>query len=473
MNLSQQLVHKQTQRLVMTHDLRQSIELLPLSNLELSEKIQSELIENPLLEEVLNLDKPQTPEMFSLSEVRNIEKEKSLKDNDLSWHDILSNSYRKASPDAADKNQKFIEASPRKQSLTDHLNSQLRLMNLTEDELSIGEILISMLDERGFFPFSYEEISKELHIELDLLKKILSQIQLLEPYGIGARNVRESLLIQARQIEGTDTTLYRLIDGYFSDIEKMDFKKIIRSMKITEEELKVLLENIVKKFDPYPASLFVTKRTDYITPDVIVKENEHEFIIIINDEWMPKLSINQLYKNQLSKTNSVVDKEYISTKLNSANWLIRSIEQRRQTLHRVVNSIIESQIDFFRGGIQNIKPLTLKDIAEKLGVHESTISRITTNKYVETSWGIFELKWFFSSGVRSSEGGKESSKKIHDIIKQLIKEEDTENPLSDQDIVEKVAEKGIEIARRTVAKYRKFLKILPSNRRKRLHSFKD
>ena len=473
MNLSQQLVHKQTQRLVMTHDLRQSIELLPLSNLELSEKIQSELIDNPLLEEVVSSDKSQMPEMFSLSEVKNIEKEKSLKDNDLSWHDILSNSYRKASPDAADKNQKFIEASPRKQSLIDHLNSQLRLMNLTEYELSIGEILISMLDERGFFSFSYQEISKELGIELDLLQKILSQIQLLEPYGIGARNVQESLLIQARQIEGTDTTLYRLIQDYFSDIEKMDFKKIIRSMKITEEELKVLLENIVKKFDPYPASLFVAKRTDYITPDVIVKEHEHEFVIIINDEWMPKLSVNQLYKNQLSKTNSTVDKEYISTKLNSANWLIRSIEQRRQTLHRVVNSIIESQIDFFRKGIQNIKPLTLKDIAEKLGVHESTISRITTNKYVETSWGIFELKWFFSSGVKSSEGGKESSKKIHDIIKQLIKEEDTENPLSDQDIVEKVAEKGIEIARRTVAKYRKILKILPSNRRRRLHSFKD
>lgn len=470
--LSQQLVQKQTQKLVMTADLRQSIELLPLSTLELADKIQAELIDNPLLEEVFNPEKPKTPELYSVTEVRDKEKRELSKSTEANFQDLynIDGPYRHDN-EARDKNQSMIEASPLREKLSDHLMSQLRLLDLTEKELEIGEILISMIDDHGFITTPFEDIAKEMDLSLKSIKKVIRSIHQLDPIGIGASSIQETLMIQAQIVKPEDENLYILLRDHFKDLEKLDYKKISKAMKISEEKVEQIAKSI-KKLEPYPATLYISKKTDYIVPDVVVKETDGEFTIHINDEWIPKISINKEYKNVLVKSCSAADKEFITTRVNSAQWLIRSINQRRQTLYRVMNSIIDFQIDFFKNGINDLKPLTLKDIADKLNMHESTISRITTNKYVQTSWGILELKWFFSSGLKSTEGGKESSKKIHDMIRTLVKEESEDNPLSDQDIVDIMGKRGIEIARRTVAKYRKILKILPSNRRKRIRDLK-
>lgn len=473
MAIGHQLIQKQTQRLVMTQDLRQSIELLPLSNLELSDKIQDELIENPLLEEVINPEKLKSPELFPVSEVKNLEKKELQKSSDVSWQDIVAlDSSRRNYADQPDKKQMFLESSPLVSSLTDHLNSQLRLLNISEKEMEIGEILISMLDEKGFIANCVDELARELQISVETIQKVMAHIQQLDPVGMATIGIQQTLIVQAIILFPNDKDLHSMLREHFDSLEKMDYKKIIKELKINDERM-YELSAMVKKLEPYPASLYSSRKTDYIVPDIIIKDTENEFNIMINDEWIPKLSVNKEYKQALINLKNNNDKEFIASRMSSAQWLIRSINQRRQTLYRVVNSIVEFQIDFFRNGINHIKPLTLKDIAEKLAVHESTISRITTNKYVQTSWGIFELKWFFSSGVNSSKGGKESSKKIHEMIKNLVKNEDPESPLSDQDIVDEINTRGIEIARRTVAKYRKILKILPSNRRKKMKKVGD
>jgi RNA polymerase sigma-54 factor len=467
MGLSQILVQKQTQKLVMTQDLRQSIELLPLSTLELAERIQNELLDNPLLEEVVNPEKSKL-EIISFQEVRKKEIQDSLKNSDISWQDTYSIDgpyYR--DNEASNRYQKLIESNSKSTTLSEHLLEQLRLFSLSKSEFELGELLISMLDEKGFIPHSSQELSRELNLPLKSIEKLRSIIHQLDPIGLGAKDIQDTLLIQAQLLYPNDENLCILIRDYLKDIEKLDYKKISKAMKISLDEIDYLRKKI-STLQPFPASPFNSHKTDYIIPDLVVHETEGEFNVILNDEWLPKLSLTKDYKQFLLKSKTTSEKEYFDSKINSAKWLIRSIHQRRQTLLRVMNCIIEFQIDFFRKGIHYIKPLTLKDVADKLSIHESTVSRITTNKYVQTSWGILELKWFFSTGVRSQAGEVESSKKIHEIIKNLIKSEDPENPLSDQDIVEHMKAQGIEIARRTVAKYRKILKILPANYRKRL-----
>jgi RNA polymerase sigma-54 factor len=472
MNLGTQLVQKQSQKLVMTQDLRQSIELLALSTLELSDKIQSELLENPLLEDTNLEEKTKQPELYSLTEVRSIEKSNYLKDTEMNWGDNYSIENPKFyDTDASDRNQKYIESSSVPTSLSEHLLEQLRLLNVTKKDLYIGEVLISIIDDKGFINVSIDELSKEMNITVKNLEKVRKLIHELDPIGIGAFNIQETLLIQAKILNPANTILHEIIKDHLVDLEKFDYKKISKSIKITEDEV---MENarFIKKLEPYPATLYQGKKTDYVIPDVIINQEGDEFSIFINDEWLPKLIINKDHKNFLNSYSTTEDKEFISNKLNSANWLIRSVNQRKQTLFKTVTAIIEAQRDFFIHGISHTEPLTLKDISEKTNLSESTISRITTNKYIQTKWGIFELKWFFSSGVKSTEGGKASSKKIHDMILEMIKNEKEENPLSDQDIVDEMTKKGIEIARRTVAKYRKILHILPSNQRKRISHFK-
>lgn len=475
MNLSQRqtLVLKQTQKLSMTTELRQSIELLPLSTIELAEKIKSELIENPMLEEIETGEKKE-PETYSITEIRNLEKLEHQKNTDINYSDIYSlekTSYT-YDQEASDRNQKMIESSVKTENLSDYLLSQFRLLDTNEEEIEIAEMLISMLDDKGFIVDDLNLIAKEMNLSYKKIKSVLKKIHTLDPIGIGAKNIEETLFIQAMILRSEDENLHNLIKNHFKDLERLDYKKISKLMGISEEKVELLAKQ-VKKLEPFPANLFNQKKTDYVIPDVVINESEGQFSIYINDEWIPKIQVNKEYKNILSNSCTEAEKEFITPRVNQASWLIKSIQNRRQTLFRVVNSIIDYQIDFFRKGIREIKPLTLKEIADKLNLHESTISRITTNKYVQTNWGILELKWFFSSGVKSQEGGKESSKKVQDIIRNIIKEENESNPISDQEIVEIIKAGGIEIARRTVSKYRKILRIPSSSQRKKVKELKS
>ncbi|MCX7999905.1 MAG: RNA polymerase factor sigma-54, partial [Leptospiraceae bacterium] len=333
-------------------------------------------------------------------------------------------------------------------------------------EFELGEILISMIDKNGFISQTTEELAKELNVDFKIVKKVRQCIHELDPIGIGAIDLTHSLFIQAKLLYPKDYKLHKIIKEYLKDLEKLDYKKIAKQMDLAEKEI-IQISKKIASLQPFPASGFVSEKPEYIIPDAIVLETEGEFVVVLNDEWLPKVSISKEYKNFLIQSKSIEEKNYFDSKINSAKWLIRSINQRKYTLLKVLNCIVEFQIDFFRFGVNHIKPLTLRDIAEKLDIHESTISRVTSNKYIQTNWGIVELKWFFSSGVRTHDGEKESSKKIQELLKNLIKNESPESPYSDQEIVELMQKQGIEIARRTIAKYRKILKILPASSRKK------
>lgn len=473
MKLVQNLNIKQTQKLIMTQELRNSIELLALSTADLAERIQQELIENPLLEEINNPEKSEL-EVDSILDTKQKEVREFFSRTDNQYLDTYSfelenktRNFGNFDNEAANRFQKLIESNSKSQSLSEYLLDQLRLFYLTQEEFKTGEILISMIDKNGFLPQKTEELAKELKKSVHQIKKVLKYIHQLDPIGIGARDFKHSLFIQAKILYPNDSRLHKLIKYHLKDLEKLDYKKISKQMNLEENEI-IQLSKKIATLQPFPAASFNSEKPEYIVPDAIVVEVEGEFVVVLNDEWIPKISINSEYKNLLFKSKSLDEKNYFESKINSAKWLIRSIHQRRYTLLRVMNCIVDFQIDFFRFGVNYLKPLTLRDIAEKLDIHESTISRITSNKYVQTNWGVLELKWFFSSGLRTHDGEKESSKKIQEILKNLIKTENPESPLSDQEIVELMQKQGIEIARRTIAKYRKILKILPANLRKRL-----
>ncbi len=475
--LSQQLVQKQSQKLVITQDLRQSIELLQLSNLELSGRIQKELLENPLLEDTSeNETAPELaePGPDKSEKFQHTEKE----EGDSSWTDISDYRTLSAPVDSekTERKHQFLENGiSSSESLADHLLWQLRLSLLAPAEITAGEMIISAIDEKGFLTEDLETLLSGTGIPLERAQIALRQIQEFDPVGCGARGVQETLLVQSRILHPENQVLALLMRDYFTDIEKLDYRKIEKQSGLSREEIEAAIQ-IIRTLEPYPGTLHSTRPPEYVVPDLIVLESDGELRIIINDDWLPNLRVNENYKSMAGgKTASPADRDYVQSKLNSALWLIKSVKQRRQTLYRVMQSILEFQGDFFREGHGHLQPLTLRDVAEKVELHESTVSRITTNKYVQTRWGVFELKYFFSSALKSSRGGDDrtSAKNIQDRIRQIVAQENAENPLSDQDIMEIIQREGVKIARRTVAKYRKILKILPADRRRKLNHLKS
>lgn len=464
MALSQQLVQKQTTKLVITQDLRQSIELLPLSNLELADKIQQELLENPLLEAAENADaSDESPAETSNSDAI----------ADLEGEDFRDDSgdFEKSER----KNQFLQNAVTSQESLADHLLWQLRMSDTTEIDIQIGEIIVSAIDNKGFLDSPLEELFEGTKFELARAKKVLRLIYTLDPIGCGATSVQESLLVQTEVIRPDDLTTQMLVRDHFEDLEKLDYKKIEKNTGLTSDEIEKALQ-FIRSLEPYPGTLYSPTKSDYIVPDLAIIEVGDKLEVLINDDWIPGLKINESYRKILrgKDISSQADKDYMQSKLNSAQWLIKSIRQRRQTLYLVMKAIVDVQEQFLRSGQAHMQPLTLREIAETVNLHESTVSRITTNKYVQTKWGIYELKYFFNSALRSSDGYEmHSAKSIQDKIRLLVEKEEADKPLSDQEIADLVRKEGVVIARRTVAKYRKLLKILPADRRKKIRKLKS
>jgi len=473
MALSQHLVQKQTQKLIITQDLRQSIELLPLSNIELSERIQNELVENPLLDEgpEIETEGEQLPSQKKESATEDVEAEDSWKSGSQT-QEYEFPSY--GSEERMERKHQFLQnALTTHESLADHLSWQIRVSSLSEEEIRAGEIIVSAIDSRGFLTEKIEDLIQGSSISIRSAKRALRQIYNCDPIGCGAQGIQETLMIQAQILKPYDEVTQDLLKNYFQDIEKLDYKKIEKSTGYTREQIEDSIQ-FIRTLEPYPGTLYAPRHPEYIVPDLAVIEMEGKQEVIINDEFLPNLRVNESYKNILKEKGKEQDREYLQAKLNSAVWLIKSIKQRRQTLYRVMKAIVEAQEHFFQNGSGNLRPLTLREIAEKVELHESTVSRITTNKFVQTRWGVFELKYFFSSSLKSSSGGEShSATSIQDRIKQIIAAEDQENPLSDQDIVELFKKEEVQIARRTVAKYRKILRILPADRRKKLNKLKE
>ncbi len=473
---------KLSQQLVITPQLQQAIKLLQLSRFELLEMVHNELLENPVLEEEPEEEDCRPKESAKESEEENapekkndteqevlLQKEGEFKEpQDFDWENYL-NTYNAPEhiSSGLDELPSYENTLSRKETLQDHLFWQLRMSNFDAEEEEIGTLLIGSVNDDGYLQDPLEEIAEKAQATLEKVEAVLRRIQQFDPAGVAARNLQECLIQQVRFFPERET-LEKIIRDHLPDLEKRDYRRIARDLKISVDQI-LHFAHIIHELEPKPGRPYSQESAEYITPDVYVYKVGEEWVVVLNEDGLPKLQISSFYKQMAKKGATQQDgaKEYVQNKLRSAVWLIRSIHQRQRTLYKVVRAIVKFQKDFFEKGTQHLKPMVLKDVAEEISMHESTVSRVTSSKYVHTPQGIFELKFFFNNGLPSSFGGDSvASEVIRDKIKHIINEEDPKSPYSDQHIVKILKDSNIEIARRTVAKYRENLKILPSSKRK-------
>lgn len=487
----------------MTPQLQQAIRLLQLSTLDLQQEIQEALDSNPMLErqeDAEDYDSPDTLAEHGDQSATNAtsdsyqesydrasanEEGGSLEDGDwheripselpvdTAWEDIYQTSASSL-PSSDDDEWDFTTRTSTGESLQSHLLWQLNLAPMSDTDRLIAVTLIDSISSDGYLEASLEEIlaslDPELGIELDELEMVLRRIQQFEPAGVAARDLSESLLLQLRQLP-TDTPwleeAQRLAKDYLDLLGNRDFTQLMRRMKLKEEELRPVIE-LIQSLNPRPGSQIEASEPEYVVPDVIVRKHNDRWLVELNQEAVPRLRINPHYAGFIRRADASADNTFMRNQLQEARWFIKSLQSRNETLMKVSTQIVEHQRGFLDYGEEAMKPLVLHDIAEAVGMHESTISRVTTQKYMHTPRGIYELKYFFSSHVSTAEGGECSSTAIRAIIKKLVAAENPKKPLSDSKIAGLLEEQGIQVARRTVAKYRESLSIAPSSERKRL-----
>jgi len=495
MGMEMRLQLKLSQQLVMTPQLQQAIKLLQLSRMELVDLVREEMLENPILEDDVELGRENSKERDQLGgdeqmsrqteaagntetpmgeAPKNNEASEVKADdgavNEIDWENYLNN-YTMGSPAPAyrpdNDEMPSLEATlTRGASLHDHLAWQLKLSDLDPRLMECGWVIIGNIDSDGYVkepPLA--DIAAEAGVSEEDAEIALEKLQTFDPVGVGARSLAECMLIQALHYGEDDDLVIKMIKSHLGNLEKKNYQAIARDLKLPVEEIyegaKVIME-----FDPRPGRQYASDEPRYITPDVYVHKVGDKFFVVPNDDGLPKLKISSFYRTALDGSKGA--KQYIQDKLRSAQWLIRSIQQRQRTIIKVTESIIKFQREFFEKGVAFLKPLILRDVAEDIGMHESTISRVTTNKYVHTPQGIFELKFFFNSGISRTNGEDLASQAVKSKIKGIINDEDQKRPYSDQKIVDLLKKTGIDIARRTVAKYREQMGILSSSKRKQL-----
>lgn len=448
---------KLAQQLIMTPQLQQAIKLLQLSRLELQEYIDSELEQNPLLDVEIARVREDTPE--------SVKEKEQLRQR---WDAYLETYGQDNIPYYEDDERPSIESTTCKpEGLMDHLLWQLRLNDFTDKEQEVGLFIIGNLDHNGYMGLDIETICQETGLTPDMVESVLAKVQRFDPPGIAARDLKDCLRIQARILDLENTLVWRIIDSHLEDLQTKNYNKIAQELSATVDDVAQAAQIIVN-MEPRPARDYSDDPPQYIVPDVYVVKMEGEYMILLNEEDLPMLKLNKEYQIMMKSDNmGKMAKDYLSDCYKSAQWLLKSIQQRQNTLCKVTESIVKFQKDFLDHGITNLKPLVLRDVADDVGMHESTISRVTSNKYVHTTQGTFELKYFFNSGISKSDGSFVASQSVKNEIENIIKAEDAKHPLSDQAIAHKLKGKGVRIARRTVAKYRELLGILPSNRRKK------
>lgn len=442
MRMGYGLWQEQIQKLVMTPELRQAITVLQFSAQELFEYLETEAAQNPVME----LDAPDWLQIAKEQKENRVRR--SVRES-------------KVVP---------IESVFRtNQSLEDHLLRQLNLTKVTPAERHIGAFIIGNLDSNGYLNLSVEEIATMRKCDTELVQRSLRLVQSLEPTGVAARSVEECLLLQLREIVNVPTEVFQIVEHHLPDVAQGKVSKIAAALGIPAKQTQQAIDWI-RSLDPKPGRWYTSETPEYIMPDVVVERVSSDYVVMVNESVMPRLHINDFYRRILEQQNDLVaqeTKEYITGKLNSALWLVKSIEQRRRTLYKVTEAIVEYQKEFFDQGVHKLKPLTLKQIADKIGMHESTVSRATSGKYAQTPRGVFELKYFFGSGLSTDEGEAASAESIKAKIKSMIDREDASQPFSDQKISEMLQQEGVQISRRTVAKYREELGIPSSMQRKR------
>ncbi len=474
MAIELRLQQKLTQQLIMTPQLQMAIKLLQLSRLELVEAIRQELEENPALEEVAEVSQEERSEQAETvgeegGETKEITVQEKLND-DIDWSNYIDeyNSPGRISFESEDKDApRFETFVAHKKSLSEHLLWQVMMTFSEQKDRDIGSLVAGNLNADGYLDVPFEEIVRMADAPPEKVESVLSAMQSFDPVGVCARDLKECLLIQVERSGVDNPVVVNIIRNHLNNLENKNYKAICRALKINIDCV-VAAVNIIKGLEPRPGRQFSDEAPQYIVPDIYVYEFEDDFVILLNDDGMPKLRVNSFYKNAIGKDDKIPNnaKEYIQEKMRSAAWLIRSIHQRQKTIYRVMESILKFQREFFKKGIAHLRPMVLRDVAQDIDMHESTISRVTTNKYAFTPQGIFELKYFFNSSINRVHGGAIASASVQDKIKQIVDSEDPKKPYSDDKIAAILEKSNINIARRTVAKYREMLKILPSHKRK-------
>ncbi len=474
LELRQQL--RLTQQLIMTPQLQMAIKLLQLSRLELLDTIRQELEENPTLEEDIQEVSPEEQPAEQSEDLpadppstKEVTIEEKIRD-DIDWNNYIDeyNSSGRVHFETERRDAPNFESFlTRKESLREHLLWQLLMTSPTEEEEKIGTLIAGNIDKDGYLDVPVEDLANESGATPDKVEQILSLMQTFDPIGVCARNLSECLLIQAKYFELDDTIVIEIITNHLNHLENKNYKAICKVLKTNIEDI-ISAVNVIIGLDPRPGLQFLDEEPQYITPDIYVYKLDDNFVIMLNDDGMPKLRVNPFYKSAIKNGKKMPDnvKDYVQEKMRSATWLIRSIHQRQKTIYKVMESILKFQRVFFDKGIEYLKPMVLRDVAEDIEMHESTISRVTTNKFVHTPRGIFELKYFFNSSIRSVEGDALASASVQEKIRLIIESENPQKPYSDDKISKLLKEANINIARRTVAKYREIMKVLPSSKRK-------
>ncbi len=474
MGIQQKLQIKLAQKLILTPSLQQAIKLLPMSTLELADLLNQEVVENPLLEEVptedLQAADATPPAEKEAEDKAKADKTDSWDDADYEYFfgDYLDDGYRPRAPQEVKELPPIENTLSTSSSLTDHLEWQLSLQTEAEAIREIGEAIIGNLNDDGYLVASVDEIALMGPWPVDDVEAALRLIQGFDPIGVAARDLQECLSLQIKylRLEGTPTE--KIVSEHLRLLHNHQMPELARKLGLTIEELKVHIE-IIQHLDPKPGSRFNPQPSQYVTPDVYIIKVEDQYVAVLNDDGLPQLRISPTYRRLLDKgaaENNDETRAYVKDKFRSALWLIKSVEQRQKTIHKVATSICTFQRDFLDHGIEHLRPLVLRDVANDIGMHESTVSRVVTNKYIHTPQGVFEMKYFFHSGISSSYGDAVSSVTIKNRIKKIIEGEDPKKPLSDSKIVNILQRDGLMLARRTIAKYREELKIPTSNQRK-------
>jgi RNA polymerase sigma-54 factor len=469
LEIKQQL--RLTQQLIMTPQLQQALKILQMPRLELTTAIQVELRENPVLDEVLGSPQDEFEEDRGERETLPQEREPSP---ETTWEhfpsDYSTTPYQAIPHYEKDEDRPSYEQTLSKpESLVDYLIWQLRLSDLDEASRRIGVLLIGNVGPDGYLQVDLERIAEECGVTIERVEEVLRKIQEFDPPGIAARDLRECLLVQIGHRGMKGTLAERIVRDCLPELENSRIPQIAKKLGVSVEEVVVAVEWI-KGLEPKPGRLFGDEESQYITPDVFIFKLDDDYVIVLNEDGLPKLRISQFYRRTLGKKElSKEVRTYIQEKMRSAVWLIRSIHQRQRTIHKVTESIMRFQREFLDRGIDYLRPLVLRDVASDTQLSESTISRVVTNKYAHTPQGLYELKYFFNSSIQKADGEAVASQSVKDLIKRMIHKEDPRKPLSDQEIVQLLDEKDIHIARRTVAKYRAMLGVLPSSKRRKVY----
>jgi RNA polymerase sigma-54 factor len=484
MALKQQLHQRQVQKLILAPALQQAIKLLPLTNLELIEIIDAEITQNPMLEVAEETDEKKadgTEDGVADKEGKEKESKKDAEgdvldesqegneeqDIEAYFQQYFDEGFRSLSYEKKESIalENIVSKSP---SLWDHLDWQANLTFFNEKDKAIAQYIIGNINEDGYLTTSLDDIATAMEASEERIVQVQDKIKKFDPVGVGSITVREALLAQMEYFEIKDEITFKIISEHIHLLEKSDFTQVAKVLGISLEEVKPHLD-VIKDLDPTPGRKYSQEKTSYVVPDIIVTKEGEDLKININDEGLPRLRVNKFYKKLLaraSKENPEAHR-YLKDKMKKAFWFLRSLDQRDRTIYKVARYIVDKQRDFLEKGLEYIKPLTLIELAQEIGVHESTVGRVVANKYIMTPRGVFSLKYFFHKSLSGDFGEEISSLRVKERIKKLVDSEDRKNPLSDIEIEEILARENFRIARRTVAKYRKQLKILPSHLRKR------